>query len=334
MTERNTPAVVVEHISKYYGPKQALADISFTAERGEVLGLLGPNGAGKTTTMRILTGFMPPTSGSASIAGFDVLGQSLAARRCLGYLPENIALYPEMTVAGYLGFVARARGLDRRKSRDAINQAIDLARLEEVHGTFLGRLSRGYRQRVGLAQAILHDPPVLILDEPTVGLDPRQIIETREVIRQLGERRCVILSSHILPEVSALCRRIVILHQGRVVAEDTADNLMARLTGGERWAVAVRGPQNDVTAAFLSLPFVSGVTPQPTSRPHTTYQVDCRPDGGEDPGEALASLVSARGWGLHELRPIGMSLEQIFLSLTMEEAEDEVEEAADAENAL
>lgn len=327
MTERNTPAVVVEHITKYYGTKQALTDISFTADRGEVLGLLGPNGAGKTTTMRILTGFMPPTSGSARVAGFDILAQSLAARRCLGYLPENIALYPEMSVTGFLGFIARSRGLDGRRSRSAIDEAIHLARLEEVRGTFLGRLSRGYRQRVGLAQAILHDPPVLILDEPTVGLDPRQIIETREVIRQLGERRCVILSSHILPEVSALCRRIVILHQGRVVAEDTADNLMARLTGGERWAVAVRGPQNEVTAALLTLPFVTGVSPQPTSRPHTVYQVDCRPDGGEDPGEALAALVSTRGWGLHELRPIGMSLEEIFLSLTTEEPEAEDEEA-------
>lgn len=211
--------VQVEHLNKHYGPKQAVADVSFTVEKGEILGLLGPNGAGKTTTLRILSGYLPPSSGSVRIAGYDIVTHSLDARRRMGYLPESVPLYTEMTAHDYLEFVASARGLRGQSARRALANALEECHIEDVAYTVIGRLSKGYRQRVGLAQAILHNPDVLVMDEPTVGLDPRQITEIRELIRRLGEDRAVILSTHILPEVQMTCQRVVIINRGRVMAD-------------------------------------------------------------------------------------------------------------------
>ncbi|NDF38300.1 MAG: ATP-binding cassette domain-containing protein, partial [Proteobacteria bacterium] len=219
----------VTHLTKQYGDRVALQDVSFHANRGEILGLLGPNGAGKSSTMRILTGYMPPTSGSARVAGFDVVTDSIEVRRRIGYLPENVPLYTEMTVRAYLDFVARAKQVTQRE--DTVEWAMDAARVDHMADAIIGRLSKGYRQRVGLAQAILADPEVLILDEPTAGLDPNQIIETRQLIKSLGRDRTVILSTHILPEVSMICDRVVIINRGQVVAEDTPDGLARRVAG-------------------------------------------------------------------------------------------------------
>ncbi|MBI4498136.1 MAG: ABC transporter ATP-binding protein [Chloroflexi bacterium] len=321
--------VQIEHLSKHYGPKQAVTDVSFSIPQGEILGLLGPNGAGKTTTLRILAGFLPPSSGLVRVAGFDVLTQSLEARRHLGYLPENVPLYTEMTVRDFLAFVARARSLGGGRERRAINNALEECRLEDVRETIIGRLSRGYRQRVGLAQAILHDPDVLVLDEPTVGLDPRQITEIRQLIRQLGERRAIILSSHILPEVSMICRRVVIINEGRVVAEDSPDSLVARLTGGERWSLLVRGPRAAVEETLRAQPYVLDVAAQDAGA-LTRFLVDCRSE--EEVGEALAGLVTGHGWGLRELRTASMSLEDVFLRLTT--SESHVEEESGEEEAV
>ncbi|MGH2354028.1 MAG: ABC transporter ATP-binding protein, partial [Chloroflexota bacterium] len=236
--------IEVRNLTKYYGPKVALQDVSFDAGRGEILGLLGPNGAGKSTAMRILTGFFPPSSGTARIAGYDVVEDSLAVRQRIGYLPENVPLYTDMTVSAYLDFVARAKQVTQR--RESVAWAMEAARVDHVAGTIIGRLSKGYRQRVGLAQALLGDPEVLILDEPTVGLDPNQIIETRSLIKALGGDRTIILSTHILPEVSMVCNKVVIINRGTVVAVDTPDALTRRLTGGDRVALSVRGPATEV----------------------------------------------------------------------------------------
>src|SRR5437764_6502395 len=220
--------IEVEHLTKTYGEKIALQDVSFGAEKGEILGFLGPNAAGKTTTMRIVTGFMPPTSGTASIAGYDVVDDALEARQRLGYLPENVPLYEDMTVRGYLGFYAKLRGVSSAKIPDRVNYVMEATRITGEVNTIIGKLSKGFRQRVGIAQAMVHNPDVLILDEPTVGLDPRQIIEIRELIRGLRGEHTIILSTHILPEAQMLCDRIVIIHEGRVAAVDRPENLTPR----------------------------------------------------------------------------------------------------------
>jgi ABC-2 type transport system ATP-binding protein len=314
--------VEIQHLTKHYGPKQALFDVSFSINQGEVIGLLGPNGAGKTTTLRILAGFMPPSGGVVRVAGFDVLTKSLEARRHLGYLPENVPLYTEMPVRDFLRFIARARGLSGAQARRAINDAIEECRLEAVANTIIGRISRGYRQRVGLAQAILHSPDVLVLDEPTVGLDPRQITEIRNLIRELGSRRAILLSSHILPEVSLLCHRVVIINGGRVVAEDTPDALVTRVSGGQRWSLTIRGPRHEVQEALKAHPAVVSLEALELDGV-TRFTADC---GAEDAAEDLASLVVANGWGLRELRSAGMSLEDVFLQLTTQESDEPVEE--------
>ena len=215
--------IEARNLTKRYGTRLALQDVSFHAERGEILGLLGPNGAGKSTTMRILTGYMPPSSGSARVAGFDVVDDSIDVRRRIGYMPENVPLYPEMTVRAYLDFVGRAKQVSNRE--DAVEWAMDAARVDHMADAIIGRLSKGYKQRVGLAQAIIADPEVLVLDEPTIGLDPRQIIEIRGLIRDLSGERMVILSTHILPEVSQVCDKVVIINHGRIACEDSIANL-------------------------------------------------------------------------------------------------------------
>jgi ABC-2 type transport system ATP-binding protein len=307
--------IEVRDLTKYYGPKVALQDVSFEAAPGDILGLLGPNGAGKSTAMRILTGYLPPTSGTARIAGFDVVEHSLEVRRRIGYLPENVPLYTDMTVSAYLDFVARAKGVGQRRA--SVDWAMEAARIDHVAGTIIGRLSKGYRQRVGLAQAILGDPEVLILDEPTVGLDPNQIIETRALIKALGGDRTIILSTHILPEVSMVCNKVVIINRGSVVAVDTPEALTRRLIGTDRVALAVRGPSAEVEQRLRRVPGVLAVTQSPASNGVLRFEVDAEP--GADIREQVAAAVVEGGWGLQELRGQGLSLEEIFLQLTTSE---------------
>jgi ABC-2 type transport system ATP-binding protein len=314
-TPHGDQMIEVRNLTKYYGPKVALQDVSFAAERGDILGLLGPNGAGKSTAMRTLTGYLPPTSGTARIAGFDVVENSLQVRSRIGYLPENVPLYTDMTVSAYLDFVARAKGVALR--RESIEWAMDAARIDHVAGMIIGRLSRGYRQRVGLAQAILGDPEVLILDEPTVGLDPNQIIETRQLIKALGGDRTIILSTHILPEVSMVCNKVVIINQGAVVAVDTPEALTRRVTGADRVAVAVRGPAGEVEDRLRRVPGVLAVSAAPGSNGVLRLEIDAEP--GADVREELAAAVVGGGWGLQELRGQSLSLEDIFLQLTTSE---------------
>jgi ABC-2 type transport system ATP-binding protein len=312
--------IQVSSLSKSYGPNAAISDVTFDVKDGEILGFLGPNGAGKTTTMRILTGYLPATSGTATVAGFDVFSQSLQVRRNIGYLPESVPLYPEMTVESYLNFIAEIRGVSSKVRKDRVLTVMKQTHVDNVRSTQIGRISKGYRQRVGIAQALVHDPPVLILDEPTVGLDPKQITETRQLIKSLGGNHTVLLSTHILPEVSMTCTRVVIISDGRVVAEDTPDNLTRRLRGAERISLEVRGPADAVRSALGSLPNVLGVEIMPNDgRPR--YMVDSVV--GQDVREDLASTVVGNGWGLLELRSVGMSLEEVFLKLTTREEDAE-----------
>lgn len=310
--------IQVEHLSKSYGTRQALYDVSFSVQKGEVLGFLGPNAAGKTTTMRILTGYLPPTGGRATVAGYDIVKQSVEARRHIGYLPETVPLYPEMSVEGYLDFMAKIKGLTGKRRKHEVARVMEMVGVEERAKQLIGKLSRGYRQRVGLAQAILGGPDVLILDEPTVGLDPRQIIEIRNLIKSLGGEHTVMLSTHILPEVSATCSRVIIINDGRVVAEDTPENLTKRLRGADNLQLEVRGPRQEVLAHLKRLPRVLSVEVSGDGRDgRSVYTVAC--ELGSDIREQIAAAIVGKGWGLLELRPVGMSLEEIFLKLTTSE---------------
>ncbi len=310
----------VEHLSKSYGPHVAVSDVTFDVDKGEILGFLGPNGAGKTTTMRILTGYLPASGGRAEVAGYDVTTQSLQARSKIGYLPETVPLYPEMSVRSYLDFMGKLKGVRNRRAE--VDTAMRKSRIEHRANDPIGRLSKGLRQRVGLAQALLGNPPVLILDEPTSGLDPKQIIETRNLIKSLAGDHTVILSTHILPEVAATCTRVVIISNGRVVAEDTPENLDRRLKGAESIALSVRGPKEAVTRALQALPQVTAVRVEPDGARKTggvhTFTVESAV--GADIREKMATMIVQGGWGLLELRPAQLSLEEIFLQLTMTDA--------------
>ncbi len=308
--------IEVQHLTKRYGPFTAVDDVSFRVEKGEILGFLGPNGAGKTTTMRVLTGYMPPTDGTALVAGYDVFGQPIEAKRRTGYLPETPPLYPDMTVRDYLMFVARIKGVPRTERTSRVQTTMERTRIADMASRQCGRLSKGYKQRVGLAQAVLHNPDVLILDEPTAGLDPNQIIETRRLIKELGGDHTIILSTHILPEVSQTCQRVVIINKGKVVAVDTPANLTSRLRGSETMYLQVDANGADVVPALEAVAGVSRVTPAGTPGV-TAFEVDSAT--GHDIRRELAATVVTRGWGLLELRPMRMSLEDIFLHLTTEE---------------
>ena len=309
--------IEVQHLTKRYGPVTAVDDVSFRAERGEILGFLGPNGAGKTTTMRVLTGYMPATDGKAIVAGYDVLEQPIEAKRRTGYLPETPPLYPDMTVGDYLMFCSRIKGVPRGERRARIDTVMRRTHIADMAGRHCAKLSKGYRQRVGLAQALLHNPEVLILDEPTAGLDPKQIIETRQLIKELGGEHTVVLSTHILPEVSQTCHRVVIINKGRVVAVDSPENLTAKLRGSETMYLQVDAPGADAGATLAAIPGVTKVTPTDTRGTIAGYEIDSEP--GRDVRRELSAAVVTRGWGLLELRPMRMSLEEIFLHLTTEE---------------
>ena len=301
----------VEGLTKIYGPRAAVQDLTFHVEKGEIVGFLGPNGAGKTTTMRMLTGYLPPTDGRASIAGFDTFSQSLDARKRIGYMPETVPLYPEMAVADYLDFMAALRHVTDRKA--AVQHAMEVTHIEDRARMNIGKLSKGFRQRVGLAQALVHDPDVLILDEPTIGLDPRQIIQVRELIKGLAGQHTILLSTHILPEVEQICTRVLIIHRGKLVAEDTPQNLGARLHGSARIGLQIAGDGPALRQALVAVPGVLSVETGENGR----YQVSVASD--QDVRAQLAAAVVNGGWGLLELAPVGMSLEEIFLQLTKEE---------------
>ena len=309
--------IEVNNLTKYYGDFPAIEGISFTVNKGEILGLLGPNAAGKTTTMRILTGFIPPTSGSAKVAGFDVVGDSLDARKRIGYLPETVPLYTEMTVEDYLDFMGNIRGMDKSWRRRRIAEVIEITRLGEYQSSLIGKLSKGFRQRVGIAQAVLHEPDVLIMDEPTIGIDPIQVVETRSLIKGFGGEHTVILSTHILPEVSMVCDRVIIIHEGRVVAIDRPDNLSERLRGTERVEVDIRGPAAQVMTTLRNVSGVREVT-RTGDGDVASYHIES--NSGAEVGEEIAGLVIKQGWGLLRLQPIQMSLEEIFLRLTDSES--------------
>ena len=313
--------IEVQHLTKRYGPTTAVDDVSFRVERGEVLGFLGPNGAGKTTTMRVLTGYMPPSEGKAVVAGYDVLAQPIEAKRRTGYLPETPPLYPEMTVRDYLSFVARIKGVPRNERKSRVNTVMERTRVADMANRHCAKLSKGYRQRVGLAQAIMHNPDVLILDEPTAGLDPKQINETRKLIKDLGGDHTVILSTHILPEVSQTCHRVVIINKGRVVAVDTPENLTARLRGSETMFVQVDAAGADVGTTLQAVPGVTQVAASETRGTVTSFEINS--ETGRDVRRDLAAAIVGQGWGLLELRPLRMSLEEIFLHLTTEETAHE-----------
>jgi len=310
--------IEVQHLTKRYGPVTAVDDVSFKVEKGEILGFLGPNGAGKTTTMRVLTGYMPANEGKAVVAGYDVFTNPLDAKRRTGYLPETPPLYPDMTVREYLAFVAKIKLENATKSDRAmrVDHAMKKTHVDDMANRHCGKLSKGYRQRVGLAQAILHDPEVLILDEPTARLDPKQIIETRDLIRGLAGSHTIILSTHILPEVAQTCQRVVIINKGRVVAEDTPDNLTHQLKGAATLYVQVETKQ-DVTATLNAVPGVMNVKIEDRHEQYTGYEIEAKPN--HDVRRDVARAVVDGGYGLLELRPTRMSLEQIFLQLTTEE---------------
>ncbi|HBO84557.1 MAG: MFS transporter [Deltaproteobacteria bacterium GWC2_42_11] len=310
--------IEVENLTKNYGSYQALKGISFTVKKGEILGFLGPNGAGKTTTMRILTGFFPATSGKAKVAGFDVFEEPLEVKKRIGYLPENVPLYRDMVVSDYLRFTAGIKGIKKMDIGDRVRKVMQDCALTDVSHKLIGELSKGYRQRVGLAQALVNDPEVLILDEPTIGLDPKQIIEIRKLIKNLAGKRTIILSTHILPEVSMTCQRVVIINKGEVVAVDTPQNLTSKIYGRNKLIIRIDGPSGDIQRELKTVRGVDKVeVKEVMSGSVSEYIVDIKE--GEDPRRWVASQVVKNGWGLLEMRPLEMSLEEIFIKLVTKE---------------
>jgi ABC-2 type transport system ATP-binding protein len=306
--------ITVENLTKQYGGKTAVAGMSFEVERGEILGFLGPNGAGKTTTMRIITGYMPATGGTVRVDGFDVFEKPLEVRKRIGYLPENPPLYTEMNVASYLRFVAKLKNVPSAQLAGEVNRVMEKVHITDVQTRIIAKLSKGYKQRVGLAQALLNDPPVLILDEPTIGLDPNQIHEVRALIKELAGSHTVVLSTHILPEVEQTCHRVIIIDHGKIVAVDTPKNLRSQMQGVERVYTEVEGPAADVEAALRALPWVSNVRIVAGEDGRTRFQVES--EQRRDIRRDVARAVVQRGWGLLELRSESMSLEDIFIKLT------------------
>lgn len=303
--------IQVTGLTKDYGSRRAISELTFNARKGEILGFLGPNGAGKTTTMRILTGFMPPTSGSVEIGGYDVIDNSIEVRRIVGYLPETVPLYNDMTVEEYLEYMAHLRHLKNTDS--LVKKTLDMVGMTDRARGYIGNLSKGMRQRIGLAQALLHEPQVLILDEPTIGLDPAQVVNFRNLIKEIGHDRTVILSTHILPEAQQVCDRVLIINKGRIVAEDTPVQLQARLTGSQRARVEVRGDSSVVPDLLKSIPGIIHSAIQSDG----AVEFECLP--GQDVRPQVARALVDDGYDLLSLQTVNLSLEEIFLQLTREE---------------
>jgi ABC-2 type transport system ATP-binding protein len=315
--------IEVQHLSKKYGPFTAVDDVSFRAESGEILGFLGPNGAGKTTTMRMLTCFLPPSSGTATVAGFDVLEQPLQVKKRIGYLPETPPIYPEMSTSEYLRFVGKLKGLSGAELDRRVDYVCGRCAVAEVKTKLLGKLSKGYRQRVGLAQAIIHNPDVLILDEPTAGLDPKQINETRDLIKDLAGEHTIILSTHILPEVEQTCQQVIIINRGKLVATDSVRNLQARARGAESVLIEVAGRAEVLDPLMVQrkleqVPGIARVVAKQEFDSRLVFELETS-KGRFVRGDVARAVVES-GWDLNELRPAAMSLEEVFLQLTGEDA--------------
>ena len=300
--------IKVSGLTKDFGARRAVHNLSFDAQQGEIVGFLGPNGAGKTTTMRILTGYMPPTDGEAIVAGYDVVEESLEVRKRVGYLPETVPLYTDMVVFDYLKFMGELRHIPNLDDR--VDEVLDMVGLVDRANGYIGNLSKGMRQRVGLAQALLHRPEVLILDEPTIGLDPSQVVEVREMIREIGRERTVLLSTHLLYEAQNICDRVLIINKGKIVAEDTTENLQARLIGAERVIVRVRGEADELADTIKQVKGVRSVETKDDGAVEFEFA------SGKDLRPEVAKQVIKSGYDLLELRPLGISLEEIFLELT------------------
>jgi ABC-2 type transport system ATP-binding protein len=304
--------IKVENLTKYYGKRLAVDNISFEVGKGEIVGLLGPNAAGKTTTMRILTGFMMPTQGETWIADCNMITNSLEGRRHIGYLPEAIPLYLDMTVREYLNFFAKLRGLDNQRTQKRTDEVVQLCNLEEYIDVIIGKLSHGFKQRTGIAQAIIHEPEVLILDEPTAGIDPIQVAQTRNLIKELGKEHTILISTHILPEVSMICERVIIINRGKIVAEDKIENLSAILKGGRRIRVEVKGPADKISQALRGVPGVRRVMREGAYFiAESPVEIDSR--------ARITETMVKNGWSLLSVEAIEMSLEEIFLQLTTKE---------------
>jgi ABC-2 type transport system ATP-binding protein len=306
--------IQVNGLTKDYGARRAIANLTFDAEQGEIVGFLGPNGAGKTTTMRILAGYMPPTDGTAIVAGYDVVEESLEVLKRVGYLPETVPLYTDMTAVDYLKFMADLRHIPN--SRERAYETLERVNLSDRADGYIGNFSKGMRQRIGLAQALIHRPEVLILDEPTIGLDPAQVVEMRSVIRDIGKDRTVLLSTHILPEAQQICDRVLIINKGSIVAEDTPENLQSRLVGSQRVVLRVRGDSDGLTARIAKIKGVRDVEGK------SDGSIEFEFAAGQDTRPQVAKSVVQGGYELLEMRPIGMSLEEIFLELTRDNASD------------
>jgi ABC-2 type transport system ATP-binding protein len=320
--------IEVQDLTKSFGDKTVVDHVSFTVNKGEILGFLGPNGAGKTTTMRILTGFLPATSGTAKVAGFDVSDDSLEVRRRIGYLPENPPLYTDMTVESYLDFVARIKNVPSDRREERIDDALAKTNLEDRRDDLIKRLSRGYKQRVGIAQALVHDPDVIILDEPTVGLDPKQIIEVRHLIKGLAGSHTIILSTHILPEVSMTCDRVVIINRGKIAAVDTPANLTSQLKGGQRVRIEAQADEKLLRAALQEVSAIRKLDVEPAGTGgRLAVTIEAAP--GQDVRSEIAARIVGKGWPLFELRGVNLSLEDIFLELTTDDAAHSTNNPAD-----
>ena len=302
----------IQNLTKYYGNRLAVDDISFNVDKGEIVGFLGPNAAGKTTTMRIITGYLMPTRGDVWVADYNMANNSLDGRRLIGYMPEIVPLYTDMTTRSYLDFVARLRGLDRKRTKSRIDEVVEICSLEEYIDVFLGKLSKGFRQRVGLAQAIIHDPEVLILDEPTIGIDPIQVAQTRRLIKELGKEHTILLSTHILPEASMICERVIIIHEGRIVAEDRIENLSTVVKGGNRIRLKVQGPAEKVTDRLRQINSIREVAYE---KPFHIVEFPA----DQEPQAKITEVMVQSRWTLLSMESVEMSLEEIFLQLTTEE---------------
>ncbi|WP_084295250.1 ABC transporter ATP-binding protein [Caldanaerobius polysaccharolyticus] len=318
--------IELNNVTKVYGNRKAVDNISFSVDKGEILGFLGPNGAGKSTTMKMITGYMPPTSGSIKIAGYDIFEQSLEAKRHIGYLPETPPLYTDMTVDAYLYFICELKGVPVNQRKATVEKVVEEIGLKEVKKRLIKNLSKGYKQRVGLAQAIIGDPDVLVLDEPTVGLDPKQIKEIRDIIKKLGERHTIILSTHILPEVSMICDRVIIINKGKIVAIDKTENLSNALQNSKRYSVHVAGPYGKVVDIINGLYGVKGVHGE-EDKENGIAKLEIEASVDRDIRKEMFFSLAKAGYPIMELRPVGYSLEEVFLQLTTEE--DKVHENVD-----
>ncbi len=314
--------IEVENLSKIYGSTQAIENVSFSVEKGTIMGFLGPNGAGKTTTMRILTGYIPATQGKAKIAGYEVHEQPMAVRGQIGYLPETPPLYPDMTVRDFLGFVTKIKGISAGYRQEKINKALQCCQIEDRANTIIRKLSKGYRQRVGIAQAIVHEPPVIILDEPTVGLDPRQIIEVRNLIKSLAGERTIVLSTHILPEVSMTCDLVTIINKGKIVATDKPDQLLQHLQSNSGYEIEIEGNPEPLLPKLKQILGVKEVILEPISQSTNRYLLKIELNQNYDAGRDIASTIVYQGLGIYEMKRTQPSLEDVFLQLTTEEERD------------